>query len=299
MTKLLFVRQAKVYLPEIAAYKKYLEARYPHVEIKQSTDVQSYNPKDYDILWYFMGANIVRKANYIVHEYNSASTPPYASTKNFIKKIINTKPNQRIFLNKTVKEAFCFKDNVPEYLRDMGIDPAFFKTKKPKSPEYDFIMVGGLDRGDSINKILGYISEKTPELNLLIVGEVPSNLAKAYQDAKNIIFYGRVAYDQVPELMASAKYGLNIMPDMHPFNAQTSTKAIEYCAVGLPLITTDYKWINQFEKQAAAQFFKLNSDFSNLTVQNLREYAFKTPDMSGYDWNKVIERSGIFSFLKA
>lgn len=297
MTTLLFVRNDDVYLPEVSAYKAYLKKHYPEVIVTERTGLSEYNSADFDILWYFMGLDMQGNGNFVVHEYNSASTPPYAKIKNRIKKAVNAKPNQRIFLNETVKHAFKFKDDIPCHMRDMGIDIQFFNAPRPQVPDYDFIMVGGLDRGKPIYDALDHLATETPNLRTLLVGNVSVEMRKRYSAIENMTLHGRAAYEEVPSLMAKARYGLNIMPDKPPFNLQTSTKALEYCAVGLPIITTNYKWINHFEEATGARFFKLEKNFGNLNSESLSLYDPIVPNVEQFHWDIIIEKSGIFSFL--
>lgn len=297
MTKLLFVRNSDVYLPEVSAYRAYLKKKHPKIIVKESTEFPNYNPKDFDILWHFMGVDLKGKGNFVVHEYNSISTPPCAQAKNLIKKAVNAKPDQRIFLNETVKNTFKFKDDIPFHIRDMGIDSQFFNTQKIRKPEYDFIMVGGLDRGKPIYDFLDNLVIKNANLKTLIVGNIPNEMQRRFGRVKNITFHGRAAYEEVPSLMANARFGLNIMPDKPPFNLQTSTKALEYCAVGLPIITTNYKWINHFESSTGARFFKLDEDLSNLGAQSLSRFKPIVPNVDQFNWEFIIEKSGIFLFL--
>jgi glycosyltransferase involved in cell wall biosynthesis len=297
MTRLLFVRTPKVYLPEVAAYRDYLSRHCPNVSVFDITDLPSYNAADYDILWRFMGMDLKARGNMVVHEYNSLSAPPYAHIKNTIKKATNGKPDMRVFLNARVRDVFGFRDNLPAYCRDMGVDTAFFNVTKVCAPKYDFVFAGGLDRGPVITKFLDHFANTLKGMTLLLVGDVPEHIKQKYKDCSGVIFHGRVPYRDVPSLLAQSRYGLNIMPDVFPFNIQTATKVLEYCALGLPVITTDYPWIRDFEAQHNAALFKLDSDMGNLTREKLEQFTFKIPDMMAYEWGKVIEKSGIFSFL--
>ncbi len=300
MTKILFVRKEHVYLPEISAYKSYLAKYYPSVQTFESTELGDYSLKDFDIIWHFMGADFKGRdsnSNYVVHEYNSLSTMPFAKAKNYIKSHMNTKPNRRVFLNEIVLDGFGFDDDVPYGLRDMGVDDAFFDVSLSDSPEYDFICVGGLNRGKVVRRCLRHFAKNMKDTSLLLVGDAPDALRTKFQDCDNIIFKGRVSYEQIPSLMANARYGLNLMPDIYPFNIQTATKVLEYAAVGLPIITTDYKWANDFEVSSQGRYFKLSSDMSNLSLDALDSFDFLLPDVSSLRWSNIIEKSGIFSFL--
>ena len=86
MKSILFVRKPYVYLPEVAAYKKYLGAHYPQIEVFESTALGSYRLEDFDVTWHFMGLDTKGGGRYLVHEYNSLSTQPLARLKNKINK---------------------------------------------------------------------------------------------------------------------------------------------------------------------------------------------------------------------
>lgn len=297
MSKILFVRKPHVYLPELPAYKQYLAKHHPKVTTIESTYLESYNPKEYDIIWHFMGLDTNGAGNYVVHEYNSLSTQPFAKLKNIIKNTINKKPDRRVFLSEKVRADFGFKDDVPSHIRNMGIDEQFFGTKHAESPEYNFIYVGGLNRGPIIEKVLDNFKTNLKGATVLLVGDAPSELKQRYKDCKNIIFHGRVAYENVPALLGKARYGLNIMPDTYPFNVQTATKVIEYCAAGLPVVTTDYEWIRTFEKETGAACFKIDGQGSNMTMDALAAFEFNSPSCGNLKWEQVIAESGIFGFL--
>lgn len=297
MTRLLFVRQPHVYLPEIPAYQDYLARYYPSVQTFESTKLENPDPLDFDIVWHFMGMDRAAKGRYVVHEYNSLSTQPFSTLKDFVKRTVNAKPHQRVFLNKTVQSAFRFKDDIPSYCRDMGVDRAFFDATPSKNTKYDLVYAGGLNRGPIIKQFLDHFSSNVKEATLLLVGDAPQKLQDNFKDAPNIIFHGRVPYEEIPILLSNARYGLNIMPDIFPFNIQTATKVLEYAAIGLPIITTDYQWVRRFEDEYKGKCFKLNSDMSNLSLEALSRFDFKTPNIENMGWDEVIHGSGLFSFL--
>ncbi len=297
MTKLLFIRQPHVYLPEIYAYKAYFVKHFPNIKVFESIDLNHYNEGDYDVLWHFMGLDFKGSGDCLVHEYNSLSTPPFSLLKNGIKKALNALPDRRVFLNQTVSKLLGFKDEVPAFFRDMGVDDAFYNVQKVE-PMYDFICVGGLARGSIIGETISHIVDNMKDAKVLLVGSAPQTLKKKFKGNDRVTFTGRVDYSDVPDLMASARYGLNIMPDVLPFNVQTSTKVFEYSAVGLPIVSTDYQWIRSFESQYGAECFKISDDYSNLTKENLEKFDFRIPEMQDLKWDNVISNSGIFDFLK-
>ncbi len=295
----MFQATRHAYLPEIDAYLSYLAAHHPEVVACDSRRniPEGFNP---DVVWRFMGMDREKPKNgkYIVHDYNSLSTGVLARQKNFIKRFFNVKPQRRVFLSEPVKAGFPFKDDVPYSIRDMGIDPAFF-VERDALPAYDFIYVGSLDRGRTIIRFLDYFSAQMLGYTLLLVGHADENLIKRYGKSGNIVFTGRVPYADVPGYLAKARYGLNLMPDRYPFNVQTSTKLLEYCAAGLGIVSSDYHWARQFEKERSANFLWLSPGFKNLTHAHLENFAFGTPEVQDLTWENVIKNSGIFSFLKS
>ncbi len=296
--KILFERRPGVYLPEIAAYRAYCARNLPEVQTAETGEErQVHDPEAFDVVWRFMGMDRAGTGRRVIHEYNSLSTGRWARVKNSLKKGLNSRPTARIFLNDQVREGFSFSDNVPFRCRDMGVDQAFFAKAEGGKPEYDFVYAGSLDRGAIIRRVLAHFRDCPKTGRLLVIGSVPDDLYKAFKDVKSIIFAGRIPYVHVPHLMSQARYGLNLMPDCYPLNLQTATKVLEYCAVGLSVVTTDYRWVRAFERTRGASFFYLMSDVSNLTLANLENHAFHTPSVEDLEWDKIIGKSGVFDLL--
>ena len=296
MTSILFERPEATYLPEIDAYVRYLRKEFPKVTPYISTDVPGYDPNDFDIVWRFMGMDIRGGGRYVVHEYNSFSAPPFPHLRNQVKKLLNRKPDRRVFLNKIVHRGFNFRDGVPYSLRDMGIAAQFFEH--PLTPEYDFVYAGSMHRGPEVMRILDHFSKHMKGSTILLIGTVGKAARAHFSKFENIIFAGRVPYNDVPKYMAKGRYALNLVPDEFPFNVQTATKVLEYCALGLPIVSMKYRWAENFARMQGAKMFWLSPDFSNLTPENIAAFDFQTPDVTNRRWKTVIERSGVFDFLR-
>ena len=98
-----------------------------------------------DVEWYFMGTQVRRRKNAVViHEYASASVPPFAAFKNVVKKSLNCLPDYRIFYSEYVRRQFNFSDTIPYGLRGHGILNNEPVSKKPEK-YYDFIYDGNID----------------------------------------------------------------------------------------------------------------------------------------------------------
>lgn len=302
MKKILFVRRQGVYLPEINAYMAFIREKMPHLSAFEALEPDGNRlaadidvDADVDIVWKFMGFDRSLPANHqVVHEYGSLSVGQFPRVKNFIKRQFTTKPTLRVFLNETVRRDMKFADNIPYRLRDMGIGSHFFRPAPHPNPDHDFVYAGSLNRGKMIFSMLNHFKTRMKSAKLLVIGTVPDKIYQSFGTTENIIFTGRIKYEDMPAAMTRARYGLNIMPDLYPFNRQTSTKLLEYCAARMPVISTRYEWVENFENQTGGKFFYLNQNFDHLDMAHLDCYPFVTPAVEEYEWNKVIEKSRVF-----
>jgi hypothetical protein len=290
--RIAFVHDSKAFLPEVAAYTKYFSKLGFQCEVVSSKDLRKLQP---DVAWHFMGmdARLTKTAGFVIHEYTSASMPPFADFKNKLKKFFNVKPNYRLFLNEYVKNSFAFTDNVPYGYRDMGVEQEWL-SDVPAKKIYDFIYVGSLRNG--IGSLFDAFETGAMKEHSLVV--VADNYEKAQQECKKIRFVGPVPHHEVQELVRSARYAINFIPDVSPFCWQTSTKFLEYCACKVPVITTDYIWMWEFEEKYGGKYFYLESDFSNFSWREIHEFNYEFPDLTEWTWEKQIERSGIVQVLE-
>lgn len=300
MTSILFERRPDVYLPEITAYQSYLTAHQPDVKTYDSVDDPQAKGQKHDIVWRFMGTDIAGQGDCIVHEYNSLSAPPLAGLKNRIKRMINQKPARRVFLNPLVRDDFGFQDDVPGHIRDMGVADAFFEAPRAakKEPEFDCVYAGSLYRGTAAERMLAYFN--TPEgqkISLLVVGDARQDTMDRYGAHGNITFTGRVPYADVPKHMLRARFGLNIMPLEYPFTMQTATKVLEYSALGLPVISPRYAWIERFMTDRGGRALYIGEGGEGLTLDTIEKYDFSVPKVDDLRWDTVIRESGIFDML--
>ncbi|MCM3711638.1 glycosyltransferase [Sporosarcina luteola] len=297
MKKILFVRNENAFLPEIPAYIKYFNKTNEFIAYDSSELGGKLNLTDFDVIWEFKGFGGLRVTNQIlIHEYASLSTGAFPILKNQVKTKINPKPNLRIFLNKNVKLGFNFKDDISYCYRDMGVDCNFFIKDDKKNKDFDFVYVGSISKGREIDKLL-YTFTRKMKGTLLLVGSVDDHLYNTYKDNKNITFTGRVRYQEVPQIAINAEYGINYMPNRYPFNIQTSTKLLEYLAMGLKVITTDYFWVRQFEQRNNCSFFKL--DINNFNYNELEKHNYVSSiNIENFLWENVIERSGVYDNIQ-
>ena len=299
MPTIAFIFPQQAYLPDIIAYEKfYSKNGFTILKAASPLDLKGVS---YDIEWHIMGIDRIKPNNNIfkIHEYASLSTPPFGKLKDFIKGKVNVMPNMRIFLNNEIYNTYNFKDGLPSYFRDMGVDDLFLSYNKLSvKKEYDFVYLGSMDKKRKLEKFLKFFKDRFKDKKILIIGTPSAYLHSSFSNHENIIFTGRVNYLEVPALLSTCKYGINYVPDVYPFNLQASTKLLEYCACGLKIVTNTYKWVNDFEKINQGNFFKIDNDFNNFYPEKIKEYSYTTPDMSKYSWNTIIEQSGVPAFLQ-
>lgn len=254
MKTLCFVLPGKALLPEVQAYREYFSTRYQVFVRHDTADVAQF-----DIVWFFMGLPFYRRraGQFIVHEFTSLSTPPYARLKDNIKRYLLPKPSLRVFQNEVQAQILNFNDGTPHLFRDMGVSANFMQTPGERK-SIDLIYAGSMARSRQLDRALDKIVALKPDIRLDLYGIPESYLQKRYAAYANIAFRGPVDYNDIPGLLRKACFGLNYVPDCYPYNLQTSTKLLEYAACGLPVIGNKTAWVDSFLAQHPMPYFDLN-----------------------------------------
>lgn len=299
MLDISLIRPEGVYLPEADAYMSFFSS-IEGFECKQLAPGMAI---DTDVAWHFMGTDpwfVKPKARFNIHEYGSLSIPPLPKIKDLLKRRINRRPTARVFLNTSVQTALGFNDDIPAFIRPMGISNLFLEAGKTQatSTDYDLVYCGTISPDRGIDRLLANL--RSSSLRVLMIGEPEQSIYEAHQDASNITFTGRVNHDELPPVIRRARYGLSLTPNHHPFHLQDSTKTLEYCALGLPVITNQHSWTRSFEHNHSARFMYIDdtgTDLRNLTADTLAGFPFQVPDVSEHEWTRCIKRSGIADWL--
>ncbi|MEJ6024056.1 glycosyltransferase [Ramlibacter sp. PS4R-6] len=249
-----FIRGGASYLPELQAYAAHLAALGHESTVHADAGTV---PADAQVLWWICG-RVPRDAAarwpraYQVHEYASASVPPAAALKDRVKRWTHPRPQHRVFQSDWVRERMGFIDDVPWSLRDMGVPQAFFEARAAGAPEFDLVYLGETTRLAAFAAALAAIRDAG--LGLLVVGAMDDSLRAA---AGHATCTGRIAQDEVPAQLLRARAGLNLMPGRLPFSEQTSTKVLEYLAVGLPVVGNGYPWFERAAREHAGRLRSL------------------------------------------
>ena len=282
-----FIHPGSAYLPELAAYGDFLAA------LGHSAQVHSRPasvPADAVICWWMCGRvphDAARRLSHAfhIHEYASASVPPWSKVKDRAKRALQPVPQYRLFQNTWVRDRLGFSDGVPYEFRDMGVEPSFLAPcARRAAPEFDGVYLGDMQRLRQFVPLLTALQQAGQRT--LLIGEPPVDLRKTLHTLGHVT--GRVPHGQVPTLLRRARYGLNLVPEQLPYSQQTSTKLIEYCAAGLPVVSTNYDWVRAFEARHGARFAYLPiPDIAGCMV----------PDVSTLAWPRVLERLALWRRL--
>ncbi len=286
------------YAPELYALRDYL-ADSPDVRVELVPAQEPTEVRGFDGVYIKMGFAPRWKTNGTpeIHDYSSASTGRFRRTKDMVKSHMSRRPVLRSFLTAAVRERFGFRDGVPSVLRDMGVPDEFLSAgqQRRSTEEFDLFYAGSISAARRSAEL--FTAVEHAGLTLLAAGHVPADISERFGRSAYVTFSGAVPFADIPELAARCRFGINLTPDITPYNFQTSTKVVEYLALGLPVISNDYRWVRDFEVASGARIAKL-TEIGELSSRTL-EGEFVVPDMSGYSWRAIFDRSQIHSALRA
>lgn len=285
------IRPALSYAPELLGLRTYLgRHRSIRVDILSEADFASSASK-YDLSYRLMGflPRWSPAPTPEIHDYASLSSGTFRAVKDHLKVALNRPALIRSFLNDYVRARLPFHDTVPYVLRDMGVDECFFHVK-PAKAEYMFCYAGSITRSRQIHRLLAHLTSIGG--SVLVVGDPDRAIYERFRTTPEVRFTGRLDREDVAACMARCEYGVSFVPDVEPFHGQTATKILEYCAVGLKVVTNAYSWVDTFEDTASARFFKFRS-WDEVSIPALQAAAYRVPDMRRYAWDAIFERSGI------
>lgn len=284
------------YAPELFALSEYINSKHDMSFTVMDRFESGLDVSAFDLSYMKMGfAPVWAKASVPeIHDYASAAFGSAADIKHWIKKTFSRKPMLRSFLSPYVRARFRFRDGVPFVLRDMGVPDSFLTcNKNPGTIEFDLLYAGSITASRGTGVMLRSIARS--QRRVLVVGIPPDEIYQDFKDSTFVEFAGKVKHHEVPSLASKCFAGINYTPDVAPFNRQTSTKVLEYLAMGLPVVSNQYQWIDEFETSTGARFLK----YGNLgeAMQLLYSFDYAIPDMTPYRWSTIFEQSGIYAAI--
>ena len=294
------VHENKAFLPEAGIYCSFFEQYNIECLVVNKDELGLAHRH---VEWRFMGSDLSKPKEGIlkIHEFCSASMPPWSSLKNWSKSFFNTQPDFRLFLNEYVKKAFNFHDRIPSGYRDMGVPEEWLlHAPAPAAKEYDFVYAGDCSPFREPEQMLNCFTRGSlKDRSLLVVGNKNPELENVYGEFKNISFVPPVPYIEIPHYLHKARFGFNFIVDKEPINRQTSTKLLDYAACRLPVVSTDYQWARQFQERHGGRFLFVQPDLSDFTWENVNRFDYAAPNLSQLTWEKQIRGSGVLEFLQS
>jgi glycosyltransferase involved in cell wall biosynthesis len=153
--------------------------------------------------------------------------------------------------------------------------------------DYDFVYTGDCSPIRQLELLLNcFASGAMQDKTLLIIGKDYEYLQEAFARHKNIVFMGPLPHNTMETYILRARFGINYTVDKEPFNQQTAIKLLEYAALGLPIITTKYAWVERFQQQYGGNFFYLEPGFTNFTWEQVNNFPYIKPDMCWSFWSR-------------
>ena len=295
-----FIHPGHSYLPELEAYTAHLRPWGHEVCTHQNASTV---PADARVVWWMCGR--VRATDhqrftraFQVHEYASASVPPFAWAKDQIKRWTQPKPDYRLFQNEWVRQRLGFADDVPWEFREMGVSSTFLTPPATQgAAEFDMVYLGDMVRLQHFLPVFEGLEQAG--MRTLLIGSMPAPLQRQFQAFTHITLTGKVPHHEVPAQLRRARCALNLVPDRLPYSEQTSTKLLEYCAIGLPVISTNYRWVRKFaaSNKAAVAYLPAQasaSAYADFFRKTRHMASGPSPDMGGWAWPHTLGRLNIW-----
>lgn len=272
----------KAFLPEAYAYRDMFRGNGVKADLLHPGDSKI---MEYDAVVLFHGFHPFWRSypRYIIGEYHSLTVGRLGRFKDFLKRVFNVGSDYYIFLNDFVRQKMWFSRKGNMSLRGMGYNDSHeFIGNEGK--EFDIVYCGSYRDGlfDAIEKLVGL------DFSVALVGvDQPFEHSRV----KN---FGKVHPDKALGIVSNSRFGLNFMPNVFPLNMQDSTKVIEYCGLGLGVITTDYPWVRSFQECTSGVFLYMDDIACRSDILN---FNYVVPDVNDLRWGNVVD--GLFSELSS
>ena len=291
-----FIHEHKAFLPGLNAYVQFFADRGIQTAVIHPSQLPTL---PCDVEWHFMGRHVRRNKNRVtIHEYASASVPPFGKLKDSLKKLFNATPDYRLFNSEYVRQQINPTDNIPYGFRNCGIPSGNSYLLPNAQKKYDFVYVGTVDKGRKIEPLFDcFVNGVLMDRTLLVITRDYQALDPIYINAGNITFKGPIPYSDTYTHIQEARFGINYMPDVAPFNQQTSAKFLDYAACQLPIITSDYAWVRGFRHTYGGNYFYLQPNLENFTWENVNNCQYTQPELSSWTYEKQLLQSGVLTFL--
>jgi len=234
------VHEGRAAYPEVKAYKRFFQNDYITIE-SSFRDLKTRAPCS--VYWYLMGF-FPRRPNsgLVIHDYRSLSVGAFRRCKDIVKRRYNAVPDIRIFQNDQIRRELGFRCDWRTFFLPMGVSDTFVEARglPVTEPTIDFVYIGSMlaDRRCDF-MIDSFLKRFGTSRKLYLYGPSNYQLIRRYRGDPNIVFGGFLDQDELPLILRSARVAVNYIPNWFPYVLQTSTKLIEYAALGMRILSNE------------------------------------------------------------
>ncbi|MFJ1211927.1 glycosyltransferase [Burkholderia pyrrocinia] len=321
--KVFILHPGKANYPEIAAYGRCLRTHGFEVFDGDLDAYARFPDRDRCVLWCIMGFyRALPPARFVIHDYRSLSVGRLAAVKDYVKRMLNVRPDLRIFQNARMRDAMAFRDDVRALLLPMGVpdwifDPAGTDADAEvaarggadvdagavQTPSGRFCYIGEMSRERGFHKVLAaYRDARRDETDtLVLVGHPEPEIRAAFGDTPGIRFVGRVPQPDALRIVRNSEYAVCFFPYHRPHCFQTPTKLLEYASLGKKIVCNDAPSNVRTADELGIQCHVTGATiFDELfPLSRIRASRPDPATMQSLEWGRVIERSGVLAYIDA
>ncbi|ACC72426.1 glycosyltransferase [Paraburkholderia phymatum] len=309
--KVFILHSGNANYPEINAYSDFLSKLGIQVFSGDSNTYSRFPFKGECVLWCIMGFYRVHEnARFIIHDYRSLSVRPLAACKDWIKQVMNAKPNLRAFQNERMRDVMNFRDAIPSVLLPMGVPDWIFDAADGDRCDSAhptkggrFCYIGEMSRERGFDKVLAAwrASPWKRENKFVLVGRPETSLYREFRNTEGLNFVGRVSQKDALDIVRRSEYAVCYFPYHRPHCFQTPTKMLEYAALGKKIICNDSPSNLAASRELGIHAFVAGRSIFDSLPFDGRELSVKKnePDkLRRLAWTSVIEGAGILAFVR-
>jgi hypothetical protein len=276
------------FVPEVIAYKEYLE-NLGYTIIFHKGDIQT---REYLAIIKFPSTRLtgIIDPKKVIVDYNSLSIGKFKYIKDVVKQIKNLKYSKFFFLNSYVKSNLPILSGKRHLIRDMGCSDDFFHKPSECKKEFDICYIGSIEGRPGLKQVILKLAGSG--FSLCVMG-LCHNSTKNLLNEVGVYFEPIGSSCDVLRVLKKSKFGLNFIPDLSPFNKQTSTKLLEYCASGLPVISNKYPWAEDFCRDNNINVTWLDDINSILDINRRKNFL----DSGLFGWDALFDRIELENFI--
>ena len=296
MEILYLVHQNKSSLPELEAYSDFLKTYFSVFVVTFNEVLLCDTSKAF--VWLFMGFS-AKKINckFLIHDYRSLSTGNFSRFKDKAKRVLNQKPNLRVFLNEQLKNEMHFNDGIPSIIIDMGIRLDILKrVRKPDAFNFDYVYVGDISPQRNSEKLIKFLLSNYSDKKIAVVGSYDKSITDKFPN-NHITYFGKISIEKVYEIINVSRICICYIPNKYPYNIQTPTKLLEYIAFQKEIILNFYPLVEKICRKFELEL-SLNSN-SELLNASISPKYLTDEHLELLNWEKILQKSGLLDEISS